>query len=97
VAKRDARKETASKGKSKSARHSDTTTKHKQARVARQERLSARPSADVSHNCRKSRAKRERAKHYAGMSQKDRNSIMSPSEAGERQFGESAAPHHKRS
>ena len=96
MAKRDARRETASKGKSKAARHSDVTRKHKEARVARQERLRARPNDQVSHNCRKNRAKRERAARYAGMSMKDRNSILSPSEAGERQFGQSAAEHHKR-
>lgn len=98
MAKRDAPKQSESKGKTKAERHSAVTRAHKAVRVARQERLAARGDDRVSENCRKAREKRDRAKafkrNFKGAKAAERKTMISPSEAGQRQFGEKAKGHH---
>ena len=96
MAKRDAPKSSDSKGKTKAERHSAVTAERKRVRVARQERLAARPGDEVSENCRKSRGKRARRREYLALPAKERRAIPSPSEAGERQYGDTATDAHRR-
>lgn len=98
MAKRDERKETDSKGKTKAERHSATTEAHKQVRITRQSRLQDRPDAKVSENCRKNRGKRQRkrdfARNFKTAKAAERKTMVSPTETGARQFGEKAKGHH---
>lgn len=95
MAKRDARQETASKGKTKAETHTAATQAHKAARVARQAKLASRPDTHVSENCLKNRMKRRRQRHWRSLSVKERKNFTgSPSELGERQFGSSAKGWH---
>lgn len=94
---RDARKETASKGKSKAARHSPHTEARKHRHINAQSRMQDRPDNSVSANCLKSRLKRRRAQAYRDLSAAEKGKLhSSPSELGERQYGEACTPEHKR-
>lgn len=72
----------------------EATAQRKARRVKRQEALSARPDHDVSENCRKGRAKRQRAAEFKALPASDRKRMISPREAGQRQFGENATEAH---
>lgn len=91
---RDQRKETPSKGKTKAQNHSATTDAHKQARISRQSRLQDRPDNEVSANCLKHREKRRRLRAYRKDVKAGLKFVGSPSELGERQFGDTAAGWH---
>ena len=75
----------------------ETTAARKQARRDRELKLSNRPFEDVSENCRKSRMKRWRRHEYRNLSAAEKGKLLgSPSELGERQYGEACTPEHKR-
>lgn len=91
---RDQRKETASKGKTKAQNHSATTEAHKRNRVQRVMDLAGRPDNMVSANCLKHRQKRRRLRAYRKDVKAGLKFVGSPSELGERQFGDTAAGWH---
>ena len=70
------------------------TTRNKQAEIARHGKLMSRPDEDVSSNCLKKRQKRERRREFKSIFGRDAHRHESPSQAGQRQFGERAKPWH---
>lgn len=70
------------------------TARNKQAEIERSDKLAARLAFEVSDNCLKKRQKRERRREFMAIPRSDRAKMQSPSQAGERQFGEMAKPWH---